>query len=115
MPDEISTIQRRLDMNERNMSDFGKSLTEIVKDVHELRAPLEDLKTDKAVRSERDKNLHERLERMEKKIEEGFATVKQDVDERIGRLTWPIRVAATALITTIVAAVVYALKGGING
>jgi len=115
MADEISDMQRRLDMNERNMGDFAKSLTAIVKDVHELRTPLEDLKTDKAVRAERDKHMHERLDRMERMISVGLNDLRDDIDKRFDRLTKPFWAAALALITVLVGAVAtFIFKGGLN-
>jgi hypothetical protein len=80
-----------------------------------MRDDLGDVKTDSAMRAERDKNLHERLERMEKTIEQGLAAVKADIDTRFGRLTKPFWAAALALITVLVGAVAtFIIKGGLS-
>lgn len=113
--EKIDAVLRRLDMTERNQTDFAKSLTTVIGDLNELRKPLDELKTDKAVRAERDKNLHERLERMENTIEKGLDEVKADIDKRFGRLAKPVWAAALAFISVLVGAVAtFIIKGGLN-
>lgn len=115
MPDELSAALRRLDMVERNQSDAAKTTTKIIEAQQEMRDALGDVKTDRAVRAERDKNLHERLERMEKKIELGLEAVKEDMDARFARLTKPLWAAALAFITMLMGAIVtFIVRGGLN-
>lgn len=63
--DELEKLARRADGIERNLSDVGKSITEIVQDHRRTKDILDELKIDRAVREERDKNLNERLDRIE--------------------------------------------------
>lgn len=115
MPDEMSQLLRRMDMAERNMSDIAKTTTGLIEAQHDMREELGDVKTDRAVRAERDKNLHERLERMEKTIEAGLTAVKADIDNRLGRLTKPLWAAALAFITVLVGAIAtFIIRGGLN-
>ena len=115
MPDELSQLMRRMDMAERNMSDVAKTATGLIQAQQEMREDLGDVKTDRAVRAERDKNLHERLERMERKIELGLEAVKEDMDARFARLTKPLWAAALAFITVLMGAIVtFIVRGGLN-
>jgi hypothetical protein len=115
MPDEMSQLLRRMDMAERNMSDAAKTSTEIIEAQREMREELGDVKTDRAVRAERDKNLHERLERMEKTIEAGLKAVKEDIDGRFNRLRTPLWAAALAFISALIAAIAnFIIKGGLS-
>lgn len=65
MSEEMEKMARRQDGMERNLSDVGKSITEIVQDHRRTKDILDELKTDRAVREERDKHLNERLDRIE--------------------------------------------------
>lgn len=60
MPDEIHAILRRLDSIERNQTDAAKTTSIIIEEIHGV-------KTDRAVRMERDKALGERFERIEER------------------------------------------------
>jgi len=61
-------VLRRLDGIERNLSDQGKSITEIVLDHKKTKDVLDELRVDRAVRQERDKNLDDRLNRIENDV-----------------------------------------------
>jgi len=61
MPDEISSMLRRLDMTERNQTDLAKSVTALVVDVA-------DLKTKDAVNAEREKARDDWRTRTEEKL-----------------------------------------------
>lgn len=98
MADEISQILRRLDGVESNQTLLAKSHTEFVQDLGEIRKPLDELRTDREVRKERDKNLNERLDR----IEEG--------QRGIYRLGW--WVLATFGASAIALIVNFAFSGG---
>ena len=62
MPDELSALLRRLDAIERNQSDAAKTSSVVIEEIHGV-------KTDRAVRAERDLRLNERLERIEQSLE----------------------------------------------
>lgn len=62
LPDEINAVLRRLDSIERNQTDAARTTTAIVEEIHGV-------KTDRAVRAERDKALADRLERIEERLE----------------------------------------------
>ena len=114
MPDEITSLLRRLDMTERNQSDLAKTITELTLAVREVRVEQDDARVDKAVREERNKALNERLERIERSIEHGFAAAKEDVDERFGRLNKPLWMATAAFISVMVGAfATFIIKGGL--
>jgi len=66
--DELEKALRRLDGMERNQSDVAKSITALIEDHNKSRNILDELRTDRAVRLERDKNLNERLDRIEASI-----------------------------------------------
>lgn len=63
--EEQEKTLKRLDGIERNLSDLGKSITEIVLDQKKTKEVLAEIRVDRAVRQERDKNLNERLDRIE--------------------------------------------------
>ena len=100
MPDEMSQLLRRLDATERNQSDLARQHTEIVEEVRELRRPLDELRTDREVRKERDKHLDERLGRIEKSIASVYSLGK-----------WMLGVVGSALL---LAFVTFVVKGGLN-
>ena len=113
---EMAALLRRLDISERNHSDLAKSLTEMVSDLNELRKPLDELRTDREVRKERDKHLHERLDRIDKTITDGLAAIKADVDARFARLNKPLWAAVLAFITAVVTTTTaFFLRGGFGG
>lgn len=68
MTEEQEKTLRRLDGIERNLSDVGKSITEIVLDHKKTKDVLDEIKVDRAVRQERDKSLNERLDRIESDV-----------------------------------------------
>lgn len=100
MPDEISQLLRRLDMSERNQSDFAKSLTAVVEDVSDIHKPLNELQTDREVRKVRDEALNERLTRIERSI------------ERVYNLGWWVLGAFG--LTLIAAISSFVFKGGLH-
>ena len=65
MSEDLEKVLRQLDGLGRNLSDQGKSITEIVLDQRRTKEVLDEIKVDRAVRQERDKNLNERLDRIE--------------------------------------------------
>lgn len=64
MPDQpdLHSILRRLDSIERNQSDAAKTASVVIDEIHGV-------KTDRAVRTERDLRLNERLERIEERLD----------------------------------------------
>lgn len=111
----MEELRRRVDVSERNQSDLARTITGIVNDIQEFRKPLDELKTDREVRKEREKHLNERLDRMEKTFEEGIKELKADMNTRWSKLQKPLWAAASALIGGIVLAVwQFVLRGGLN-
>lgn len=62
LPEEIQALLRRLDAIERNQSDAAKTASAVIEEIHGV-------KTDRAVRTERDLRLNERLERIEERLD----------------------------------------------
>lgn len=62
LPADVQSLFRRLDTIERNQSDAAKTSTAIIEEIHGVR-------TDRAVRAERELRLNERLERIEERID----------------------------------------------
>lgn len=115
-----ASLSRRMDGIERNLSDHAKTISVVVDDQRDLKDILAEIvaekKVETAVRGERDKNLYERLERMEKKFTDGIDAVKADVNDRFSRLNKPIWIAVAALISTAVATIAgFAFRGGFGG
>lgn len=108
------TMERRIDLLERDSRDHARSLTELVASVRDAHDTLTAIDKLDAVRQEHDKHLDERLQRMERAIEEGFKSARADVDARFSRLNRPIWIAVSTLISTLVAAVAtFIIKGGL--
>lgn len=97
MPEDIV---RRVDTVERNQSDLARSITEIVGELGEMRKPLDELRVDRAVRQERDKNLNERLDRIEASIAAVYSLGK-----------WLLGTIGAVVVA---AAVTFMLNGGFN-
>ena len=97
MPEDIV---RRVDTVERNQSDLARSITEIVGELGEMRKPLDELRVDRAVRQERDKNLNERLDRIEASIAAVYSLGK-----------WLLATFGAVLIVAVASFIV---KGGLN-
>ena len=111
----MEDIRTRLASTERNQSDLAKSITAIVDDVHEMRKPLDELKTDREVRKEREKNLNERLDRMESTFKTEISDLKDDMGARWSKLQMPLWAGASALIGAVVVALwQFVVKGGLN-
>lgn len=111
----MDDIRRRMDVTERNQTDLARTITNLVNDVHEMRKPLDELKTDREVRKEREKNLNERLDRMEDAFSKGIDDLKTDMNSRWGKLQMPLWAAASALIGCVVVAVwQFIVRGGLH-
>lgn len=96
----MDELKRRIDVIERNQSDQARSMTGIVEELNEMRKPLDQLRVDREVRKERDKNLNERLDRIEDSIAAVYSLGK-----------WLL---ATIGAVVVVAAVTFMLNGGLN-
>lgn len=97
-PEEMYQVQRRLDMSERNASDLAKSVTALTEKFDDLSEPLRSLETDREVRKERDKNVNQRLDRIEASL------------TRVYNLGWWVLAAFGASAIALVANFVF--KGG---
>lgn len=100
MPEEIAAMLRRLDMTERNQTDFAKAVTAVITDINEIRKPLDELKTDREVRKVRDQHLNERLDRIEASIKSIY---------RLG--LWVLTAFGSASIALVVN---FVFRGGFN-
>jgi hypothetical protein len=100
MPDEMSQLLRRVDTIERNHSDAAKSITKIVGEINEMRPPVDQMRIDREVRKERDKNLNERLDRIEASIRSVY---------NLGK--WVLTAIAASLVT---AFVTFLVNGGFS-
>lgn len=96
MPDELSAILRRLDMNERNSTDLAKTVTVLVEDVSNLK--LKD-----AVNAEREKARDDWRQRTEKKL-----------DRIYGLGWWVLATFGASAIAGIVALVFLVFRRGLN-
>lgn len=96
----MDELNRRMDVVERNQSDLARSVTGIVDELGKVREPLDQLRVDREVRRERDKNLYQRLDRIEDSIAAVYSLGK-----------WLL---ATIGAVVIVAAVTFMLNGGLN-
>ncbi len=110
MPDrDIDPVQAIMLLRHDHQS-LAKSITELIGDQVEIKQVLAGMNVDRAVGVERERNIHERLERMERSIDD----FRKDVDKRFGNLSKPLWAAALAVITTLVAAVTtFIIKGGL--
>jgi hypothetical protein len=96
----LEVVERAQVIIDRNQSDVAKSLTAIVEDHSKTKDVLDQLRTDREVRQERDKHLNERLDRIEKSI------------ARLYNLGWWV---LTAFGATLIAAVAnFLVKGGFD-
>jgi predicted nuclease with TOPRIM domain len=112
---DMDAFRERLAVTERNQSDLAKSITEIISEVNELRKPLEELRTDREVRKERDTHLNARLERMEATFKREMDELKADMGARWSKLQAPLWTGAAALISAIVVTFwQFVVKGGLN-
>lgn len=112
---EMDAIRERLAVTERNHTDLAKTITEIVNDVHELRKPIDELRTDREVRKERDTHLNARLDRMEATFKREMDELKSDMVARWSKLQAPLWTGASALIGAIVITVwKFVISGSLN-
>lgn len=100
MPDEMSQLLRRLDATERNQSDFARQHTELVEGQRGFGGRLFDLEKENAVRLALDKALHDRLERIEARI-----------DEIRGLGKWLLAAVGSVLIAAIIG---FIIQGGLS-
>lgn len=100
MTEEQEKTLRRLDGIERNLSDVSKSITEIILDHKKTKEVLDEIKVDRAVRQERDKNLNDRLDR----IEADVSAIK-----RLG--LWILTAIGSGMVLAILN---FILKGGLK-
>lgn len=112
---DMEDIRTRLATTERNQSDLAKSIVEIVNDLHELRKPLDDLRTDREVRKERETHLNHRLDRMEGTFKREMETLANDMRDRWSKLQMPLWTGAAALIGAVVVTLwQFVVNGGLN-
>lgn len=88
----------RLLMLERNLSDQGKSITEIVNDQRAIHGTIADLERTNAVRAVEDKHLDERLDRIEHSLQAVYGLGK-----------WLLGAVGSVLVVAVVG---FILKGG---
>jgi len=111
----MEEFRRRLDATERNVTDQAKTLTALIEQLKALQGPLGQLRIDREVRKERDRNVYERFDRIEHSMQEGFERMEADIKSRFARLDKPVWAAAVAFIGAIVAAVTtWITKGGLS-
>lgn len=111
----MEELRRRVDVTERNQADLARTITKIVDEIGDMKRPLDELRTDREVRKEREKNLNERLDRMEKTFEDGLDALKLDMNTRWGRLQKPLWAGASALIAAAVLTLwQFVVRGGLN-
>lgn len=108
---EISAILRRLDVSERNHTDLARSVTSLTETLNEVQRPLIELNIDREVRKERDKNLNERLDRIESKIKESTAETKAEITKITGLGYWVLGAIGAAFVT---GAVTFVMNGGLR-
>lgn len=101
MPDstDLHALLRRLDTAERNHSDLSKTITSLVGEIDDLHKALDDLRLDRAVRTERDIRQTDRFDRIEKRL------------DGISKLGWWVLTTFGALT---MAAVANLLFGGLH-
>lgn len=85
-PGEFHSLIRRVDTAERNQSDLAKTITELVSEIDDLRKSLDELRLDRAVRTERDIRQTDRFDRIEKRLD-GIAKLGWWVLTTFGALT----------------------------
>ena len=112
---DIEDLRARLATTEHNQSDFAKSLTEIVNVVGEMRKPLDELKTDREVRKERETHNNARLDRMDDTFTREMDKLSSEMNARWSKLQTPLWAGASALIGAIVITLwQFVIKGGLN-
>lgn len=94
----MPTESERLMMLERNQSDLGKSISEIVQDQRGVKSEVAGLHQVNAVREAEDRHLDDRLDRIEKSLAAVYG---------LGR--WLLAAIGSVLVVAIVG---FVLKGG---
>jgi hypothetical protein len=85
---------------ERNNVDLARSVTALTEDLGQIHKPIHELHTDREVRKERDTNLNQRLDRIEKSIDAVYGLGK-----------WVLAAISMVLLT---AGVTFIVNGGIG-
>lgn len=94
----MTTEAERLLILERNLSDQGKTITEVIGDQREIRDDVSDLKRANAVRDVEDRHLDERLDRIETSIKAVYGLGK-----------WLLGAIGSLIVAAVVG---FVLKGG---
>lgn len=111
MVEAIKALQDTVARLDSDVKNHAKTITVLVDDHRELRLMITQLMTDKAVRAERETNLHDRLQRIEDSIKDG----KADTDKKIGSLLSIGKWILTAFGATLIAGVTnFIINGGLH-
>lgn len=106
MPDSMSPESLH-----RTQVRHGETLSVLTQELGSIKSAIDELKTERAVRQERDRNLAERLERIEKSIEHQ-SDAAEDQTKRITNVGWWL--ATTFAGVFLVAIAQFILKGGLS-
>lgn len=95
------TEQDGIDLLRRDHTSLAATVGNLTIEMRLIKDYMIEMQTDRAVRTERDKNLHDRLGRIEKSIEVLEAECKKDFDKITSIGKWILTAFAVVLIAAI--------------